>query len=358
MKAGKNRQKAAKPKQPGQIAQKNAVTSSGPPHVQPKLLRRWPQLALAAALIGVTAAYFFTPKQTPNAKPAGQAFTVTSARNGCKAPPAFMRTLGFGARASLSTSERDVLGLAAVDFDSSGKRIDMWQHPSWRSAGNLAAFALDQRGDVYVLPAPRVNLLDNPPAQQNRLYRIDGQTGALTLVLEFPVAAAVDQRNPYAGLGLGYDCDLDSLFLSSVAGSNYTTQKGKVFRVALMPTPHIAATLSDIDAFAVTSVNSTDGPALLLGSARSSEVAYIALDASGDFPAGVRPSALLSLADVGPEGNDRARKIEIAADASVIIRGTRFAYNLAQPPAQDAATVYHFGFDQTQQRYSLQRWTK
>lgn len=318
-------------------------------------------LALSLIIAFVALAYVMTPNsQKAQSKSALAAFAP---RNLCKTPPAFIRSLsanqGFGPASSLSTSERDLIGLAVVDFDpQSGKRIRAWQHPSWRSAGNLSAFALDQRGDVYVIPAPRVNLLDNPPAQQNRLYRIDSSSGEMTLALEFPVAASVNQRNPFAGLGLSYDCTLDSVFLSSVAGSTSRLQLGRVFRIALHPSAKIESTLSNIDIFAVTSVAVAGSTALLLGSARSGEISQIKLDSSGNFPPAAATKPLLNIAALGPEGNDRARKIEVASDGIVTVRGTRFAYNLAQPSAQDKATSYVFAFNTALQNYQFLRWTK
>ena len=328
--------------------------------------RHWRNfLALAVIVAFVGLAYVMTPSSQKIAAEATPKATQSafSPRNACKTPPPFMRNLsanqGFGAGSALSTSERDLIGLAVVDFDpQSGKRLREWQHPSWRSAGNLSAFALDQRGDIYVIPAPRVNLLDNPPALQNRLYRVDGNTGEMALALEFPIAAAVDQRNPFAGLGLSYDCALDSLFLTSVAGSTTSVQRGRVFRIALRPSVKIASTLAGVDMFAVASVGKADRLALLLGSARSADLLQIELDANGDFPPGARAMPLLSIAGRGPEGNDRARKIDVAPDGTLSVRGTRFAFNLAQPSAQEQATRYLFTFDAGLQRYQFQRWTK
>ncbi len=325
--------------------------------------RKFLALFLIVTFVGL--AYFMTPnsqklQSETTAKPTQSAF---SPRNLCKSPPAFMRSLsvnqGFSAGSALSSSERDLLGLAVVDFDpKSGQRVRTWQHPSWRSAGNLSAFALDQRGDIYVIPAPRVNLLENPPALQNRLYRIDGNTAEMTLALEFPVAAAVDQRNPYAGLGLSYDCALDSLFLTTVAGSTPSAQRGKVFRIALRPSVKIASSLADVDMFGVTSVTRAEQVLVLLGSARSADLMQINLDTNGNFPPDAVPKPLLSIANLGPDGNDRVRKIEIAPDGTLNVRGTRFAYNLAQPSAQEQATRYVFAFDPVLQRYQFQRWAK
>jgi len=357
----------AKPKstqRSAEIDTRNKLPSKSQAKVTPE--QHWRNfLALSLIVAFLAIAYLITPgeEETPSKPSSKSLLSAFSPRNACKAPPAFMRNLsanqGFGVGSALSTSERDLIGLAVVDFDpQSGKRLREWQHPSWRNAGNLSAFALDQRGDIYVIPAPRVNLLENPPALQNRLYRVDGNTGEMTIALEFPVAAAVGQRNPYAGLGLSYDCALDSLFLTSVAGSTPSVQRGKVFRIALRPSIQIASTLAGVDMFAVASVGKADHLALLLGSARSPELLQIELDANGNFPPGRSATPLLSIAGRGPEGNDRARKIELTTDGTLSVRGTRFAFNLAQPSAQEKATSYVFAYDAGAQSYQFQRWIK
>jgi hypothetical protein len=308
-------------------------------------------LIVALSGLAVAAVWAISTHQTPAPAKKPELLIANAARNSCKRPPAFVARLGLGANAALSTSERDLLGLAVIAQSADGQRQKYWQHPSWRMAGNLSAFAIDARGDIYVIPAPRVNLLDNPPDQQNRLYRVDGETAEMQLALEFPVTDPVNQRNPFAGLGLSYDCGLDSVFLSSVAGSTPSTQKGRIYRIALRPTPQIASVLEGLDALSVLSVDTQTGPALMLGSARTGEVSMLPLAANGDFLPNQRPIPVLDLTGIGPEGNDRARKIEINSDATITVRGMRFAYNLAQPPAQAKPTLYRFQFDLAQQRY-------
>lgn len=314
-------------------------------------------LGLIAVLffVSVAAGFWFWGQGTPPAKKVESPFIANRARNSCKGAPSFTGQANFNTPPALSTSERDQLGMALVAHDpSSGRRTQVWQHPSWRIAGNLSAFVLDKRGDVYVLPSPRVNLSDNPPALQNRLYRIDGRSAEMTLALEFPVAAAVDQRNPYAGLGLSYDCGTDSLYLSSVAGSTMEAQRGRIFKIALQPTPKIVDQIEGIDALSLLNIDSSLGNALLFGSARTSEIRALRLDDQGNFLPESVSYLLADLRGLGPEGNDRARRIDVGSDASVLIRGMRFAYNLAQPSAQASPTNYRFRFDLVKQRYVYQ----
>jgi hypothetical protein len=354
--------KRGKSKSPKDAQLSNQAVQPKPANSQ-KSVRNWLGWSAICAFAVSAALLYYLPGQPAPAQPSTASAFVP--RNLCKAPPPLIRglsaELGFGPQSALSTSERDVVGLAVVDFDpKTGKRAHIWQHPSWRNAGNLSAFALDKRGDVYVIPAPRVNLSDNPPALQNRLYRVDGASGVMTLALEFPIFAPVSGRNPFAGLGLSYDCTLDSLFLTSVAGSTPASQNGQIFRIRIFPSVQIASTLSGIDAFAVLSagIENSQSSALLLGSARTGEIVQLSLDNAGNFPSASSAKHLLSIAGLGPEGNDRARKIELSLDGTLSIRGVRFAYNLAQPAAQAHATQYIFRFDAGTGQYQFQRWQK
>lgn len=304
--------------------------------------------------LAVAAGFWYWGGSAPKEQAEKTPFVANRPRNSCKGTPAFINRANFPSPA-LSTSERDHLGMSLVaHHPTTGQRTHVWQHPSWRSAGNLSAFVVDKRGDVYVLPSPRVNLSENPPDQQNRLYRIDRESAEMTLALEFPVAAPVDQRNPYAGLGLSYDCGNDSIYLSSVAGSTYNEERGRIFRIALQPTPKISSQIDGIDALSLLSIDSSLGPALLLGSARNGEVRALQLDAQGDFRPDLTAHVLLDLRGLGPDGNDRARRIELSNEAVLSVRGMRFAYNLAQPSAQASPTTYRFRFDLTTQRYHFE----
>ncbi len=282
--------------------------------------------------------------------------------NTCKQTPQFVSALNLPGTVSLSTSERDALGLTVIATDpNNGQRTTMWQHPTWKQAGNLSALATDQRGDVYVIPSPRINLVDNPPELQNTLYKIDRQTGEMRVALKFPIAKPITQQNPFAGMGLHYDCISDSLYLSSIAGSDAKQEHGSLYRIALQPKPMIAARYDGFDAIAIASTTtsgSKHADRLLLGRARNSEVWQMALDAQGNFVG--MPAPWLDLFGLGPDGNERARKFELTTKGELKISGTKFHYNLAQPPTQLPPAKYIFVAntvgESRNEGYVFQRW--
>ena len=150
--------------------------------------------------------------------------------------PAFAQKLGFSGNAVLDTRSQDVRGIAIFDLDQNGKPTRSFQDPTWSSAGFLGPPVLDGAGNIFVAPIPAINILNNPPAKANYLYRIDTATGKMAAIMDLPTLAAPTPENPYGIMGLAYDCDTNSLYVSSVFGSTRLTQAGRIFRIDLNTT--------------------------------------------------------------------------------------------------------------------------
>lgn len=222
---------------------------------------------------------------------------------GCQAMPAFIGRTPLGQPVAIDTQQRGYTGLRLLN-PQSGRT---WQHPSWDDAGHVGAFVRDRQGNIYVAPTPEVSLKDNPPALQNRIYRIDAQTGEMALWLELPAADPPSPSNPFGTMGLFYDCDTDSLYASSLAGSTPREVKGRVYRLAVADAT-VQDQLDATDAIGVGVFNGTQGKRLYLGSARSSDVYSVALDARGNFAGDIRQEFALATL---PDGNTTSvRKFE------------------------------------------------
>jgi hypothetical protein len=258
---------------------------------------------------------------------------------GCRAMPAFVQAQGFGGQAALSTSEQQYTGLVLID-GAGGENPRIYQHPSWSSAGHLAPIQLDRRGNVFVVPAPQINVLENPAAEQNAVYRVDGTSGEMARHVELPAAAPPSDQNPFGALGLAYDCDTDSLYVSSVAGSTRREERGRLFRVDAQ-SPAILAQRDGVDAMGVGVFNGRDGKRLYYGLARAPEIWSIPLDARGDFAG--EPRLELSLEGLGPRGDDKARRIRFDG-TEMTIHGIEFNFNLVAP-TEKQETLYRFSYD-------------
>jgi hypothetical protein len=308
-----------------------------------------PLVLLGALAIGLLSQAGNSTTATP--APAASVFTGTvGSVDGCRALPPFVERLGFSRSTLLSTAERTVKGLILVEPAQDGQAPRTYQHPSWTMGGYLGANAFDAKGNLYVAPSPRVSLSENPPEKQNTIYRVDGQTGEMTVFITLPAALPITLNNPYGVMGLAYDCETNSLYASSVAGSTRGEMVGRVFRVDVNA-GQVASQLDNLDAIGVSVFNTAGGKRLYLGSARTQDVLSVALTPQGDF-AGA-PVVEFSLAGLGPDGNDKARKISFDKANNMLVNGTKFNYNLAPPPAQQRPMTYRYRYDPSTQGWGL-----
>lgn len=310
-------------------------------------------LFLSALLIGVALWLGHKPATAPVAALDGDATVrqVLGPTNGCRGLPVFPGQLGFGAGVNISTNSRQIRGLAMSERERDG-RTRFWRHQTWIDAGNLAALSIVRGGDIYVIPAPHVSLTADAASRQNRVYRVDSQTAELRVALELP-AYTPDPTNPFGTLGLSYDCDLDSLYVSSVAGSTRHQINGAIYQVRLAPEIAIASTLSGVDAMGLAVAATDRGKYLIYGEARTGDLYWVALDDTGKA-AGIAKK-LGTIDGRGPLGNDRPRRIDVLPGGDLRVHGTPFAFNLAQPAAGAPAFHYWFRFDRASARYRFER---
>lgn len=297
-------------------------------------------------LLGGFAIWLLVRPSTPATAPAATAIAFSGkvgSVDGCRIQPPFTQKLGFGRNTMLSTAERTLKGLVLVEpAQTSDAAPRTYQHPTWTMAGYLGPNTFDARGNLYVAPAPRVSLNENPPEKQNTIYKVDGETGVMSAWIALPVAAPVTLNNPYGVMGLAYDCETDSLYASSVAGSTRKEMLGRIFRIDA-GSGKILSQLDNVDGMGVSVFNTSQGKRLFAGSARTQDVLSVALTPQGDF-AGA-PQIEFTLEGLGPDGNDKARKISFDKANHMLVSGTKFNYNLAPPAAQIRPMTYRFSHD-------------
>jgi hypothetical protein len=302
----------------------------------PQTSRRWVWLVVGLLVVLlVIAGYFWfgnssnlLTKRTP--RPVGN---VTQ----CQKVPPFVGQVGFQKMPALSTSEKSRPGLWLIEAGANGRK---YQHPSWKTAGFLAPIERDREGNIFVAPAPFINILQNPPQEQNTVWRIDGKTQEMTKFVELPNDAELGPQNAFGALDIGYDCETESLYVSSVFGSTRESEKGKIYRIDLK-TQKIASKIENIDGFGLGVFNSTKGKKLYFGLARKSEIWSVDLDDKGDFASSPKPE--VSLVNLGPRGDDKARRINFS-NSEMQVFGIEFNFNLIAP-TEKQETVYRFRYD-------------
>ncbi|TXH71492.1 MAG: hypothetical protein E6Q83_01855 [Thiothrix sp.] len=196
----------------------------------------------------------------------------------CRAMPAFIKNTGLGTQVAIDTQQQGYVGVRLVQAQTG----QTWQHPTWDDAGHVGANTRDRQGNIYLVPTPEVSLAENPPALQNRIYRIDSQTGEMQTWLELPAVAQPSPANPFGAMGLFYDCDTHSLYASSLAGSTPQQAQGRLYQIDVA-SKQVVDQLEQVDAIGVGVFNGVPHKRFYFGSARSSDVYSVPLDAQGHF---------------------------------------------------------------------------
>lgn len=286
-------------------------------------------VAIFYALRGRTTAADSAPMASPVAARATSAPAVASPTAApplgpadyCRKHPRFARALGFDERAYLTTSSSELKGLALIQPNPDNTVARVYQDPSWTTAGWLGHMTFDEQGNVYLFPTPRVSLVDNPPAAQNTLYRIDSDEAQMTPLITITMDFAPSTANPFGLLGTTYDCDTHSLYAATVAGSTASAEIGKIVRIDLA-TLAVVAELQGIDPFGLTVYNEPTGKRLYFGAARSAEIYSIGLTPTGDFVG--QPELELAL----PDRTLKPWRIGWENAGDLVVRATPFDFNL------------------------------
>jgi hypothetical protein len=266
--------------------------------------------------------------------------------NECRGTPKFpIEKLGFSRAVVFSTSERLNKGLELIEPGADGtlENAKRYQHPSWTMGGYLGTFVVDSQGNVYVAPSPRISLIDNPPDKANILYKVDTQSGVMTEYLKLPSALPPSSENPYGILALTYDCDTNSLYVTSVMGSTRGKQVGRIYQINL-ETGQVVDQYDDIDTFGVAAFNLPTGKRLYFGSARTPEVYSIALDSKGNFWGQPRSEVTLNGAF------NKARRIDFNVRNQMQVRGIDFNFTLSAT-SEDRRTDYVFAYDDVNKKW-------
>jgi outer membrane protein assembly factor BamB len=273
--------------------------------------------------------------------------------NDCKTPPAFIKKTGFNpARAALSTTENRKMGLILVEFNQNGDTSNggrkYYQDSSWKKAGWLGPILIDPQGNSFVGPVPVINLIDNPPAKQNIIYKVDGNTGEMKKFIELPLAEKISPTNPYGILAFAYLCESNTMYVSTVQGSTRDTEKGFIYAVDAT-TGDIIDKISNLDAIGMGISYISGKRRLYFGSARTPDVYSVVLSKEGKFIGS--PSLEFSIADLGPRGDDKVRRIKFDKTTGYMqIYAVEFNYNLTAP-TEKQESIYAFTWNEETQKW-------
>jgi hypothetical protein len=245
----------------------------------------------------------------------------------CKAMSPFVKNLGFNASSSaFTTSDKTLMGIALIDINGV---LKPYQHPSWINRGKLGPIAIDEQGNVYATPVPFVNVLDAQRHNQNVIYKIDGSAGEMNPI--FNVAdSSINLQNAHGFVGLYYDCSSQLLYASSLQGSNKQRENGIIYCLDVKKNPaEVISKLEHTDAMGICIAYFNNNKYLFYGSTRTSLINRVQLKEDGSFSS--EKIKAFSIAGIGNQGDDRAKKLRTTVDNKLQITGMPFYYNLTAP---------------------------
>jgi hypothetical protein len=273
--------------------------------------------------------------------------TIEFQSNECKGQPAFFKNIGFNPKlTAYSTSENRKMGLHLIQFNATGDTSNggkkLYQHPSWKTAGWLGPILIDPQGNCFVGPIPVINLLDNPLAKQNIIYKVDATSGEMKPFVKLPVTDSTSTTNPYGILGFTYLCESNTLYVSTVQGSTRNEELGFIYAID-GTTGNIIDKIKNTDAIGMGISYITGKRKLYFGSTRTSDIFSISLSKKGKFDN--HPSLEFSISDIGPRGDDKARRIKFdKATGNMQVYAIEFNYNLTAP-TEKQESIYNFAWD-------------
>ncbi|MCX6047244.1 MAG: hypothetical protein NT075_19230 [Chloroflexi bacterium] len=355
----KNKSTASPP--PKMAAPANKLSTAranrtAPPSALPRQ-RIWLIGLLTLILLLAVGLFFWRRSSQPSAATPAQPTTTPALTihrpignvNACRTFPAFVATLGFSRTAFVSTDARPQKGATLIEQDAKGNIIRTYQHPSWSTAGYMGPPVVDKFGNIFLIPAPWINVLDNPTIKQNIIYKIDTKTGIMADYVHLPAAAEPSTENPYGLLGLSYDCDTQSLYATSVAGSTRNKEVGRIFQID-GATGKVLDQLDNIDAFGVMGFNGAKGKRLYFGMARTSDIRSILLDDNGHFVGESRVE--FSLAGLGAHGDEKGQRLSVDTDKILSVRSLEFDFNLIAP-TELRRTLFKYTYNANSDAWSL-----
>ena len=271
--------------------------------------------------------------------------------NECKQQPAFLKKIGFDpARSAFTTNEKRLNGISIIQFNKPGDTSNggrkLYRDSNWTKYGNMGPIQIDQQGNCFVAPVPVINLIDNPIALQNIVYKIDGNTGVMNSFVSLPVLDTLGVTNPYGIMGFAYLCETTTLYVSTVQGSTRTNERGILY--AINVAGEIIDKIENIDAFGIGIAYVNDARKLFIGSARTPDIFEISLDEKGKFIGTKKP--ITTIANLGPRGDDKARKIRFDRNGNMEIYALEFNYNLTAP-TEKQETKYLFSWNEEEKKW-------
>ena len=315
-------------------------------------MKRYYPIALAlvaVALVGYAVLRMDSPLSKPivsNAGPSSKTANILASfgkMQRCARSPRFLAQMGVAQPVMIDLSQKRYTGIALLY----GSRFTKVLHPKrWERYGHFSTYALDEQGNVYLVPTPFISIRSTTFSLQKKLFRLNTLTGKLSVFFDFDDVHP-SERNPYGVNAIAYDCNDHTLWVGAIDESDYATQKGVIYHLD----PHTRTILSryeGFDALTLMRIDTSKGSFVLAGSARDNGLYAFAIDTNSQLGSPVR---LLSI----PSATERIRKIKSVGPNRLELQTIPFSYSLIAQTAENDRIYYDAQWYPDKQRWLLRK---
>jgi hypothetical protein len=308
----------------------------------------WPIVA-ALVVVGAALGWVASLPQTPASPTRAETAAVTNrgigsfaAQKRCGRPPRFLRKLHIPQPVMIDLSQKRYTGIALLFGPEFSKAL----HPKqWEQYEHFSTYAVDEAGHIYLVPTPFISIRPTTFTLQQKLYRLDTDTGRVEIWMEFDDVRP-SERNPYGINAIAYDCRDKTLWVGAIDESDYTHQRGVIYHIDPR-TKTILSRYEGFDALTLMRIETDEGAFLLAGSARDNVLYAFRLDGGRLQP----PQALLEI----PNATERIRKIKVRGPNRLELQTIPFSYSLIAQTAEHDRTHYEAVWSPDRNRWSVRK---
>ena len=245
----------------------------------------------------------------------------------CARIPNFLYKMGIK-RPLIDLSQLHYKGIAFYY----GNRFNKVLHKKeWERFDALGTYTIDSLGNIYLTPNPFISIKPTTFNLQKAIYKMDSSSGKLErwLVID---DVKPNATNPYGLISIVYDCSSKKLIVSSIDGSNYKAQRGRIYQVD-PKTKDVVKLVDGFDALTLNMLYTKKSKYLLAGSARDSGVYLFA------FKNGKLNSNSIKLFEL-PNPSLRVRKIKVIGKNRLRLETIKFNYSLIAETTKKQRFIY------------------
>jgi len=267
-----------------------------------------------------------------------------SPRRTCARSPKFLQKIGIAQPVMIDLSQKQYTGMAL----RYGKHFRHVLHPKqWEQYEHFSTYALDNVGNVYLIPTPFISIRPTTFNLQKKLYRLDSKSGKIGIFMNFDDVRP-SANNPYGLNAIVYDCDDHTLWVAAIDESDYRQQRGVIYHID--PQTHrIMQQVNGFDALTLAIVHTSRGKYLLAGSARDSALYAFSMNKNSGMAQ--TPIRLFAL----PDPNEHIRKIKIDAQNKIALQSIPFSYSLIARASKRDRTHFEAEWLEDQQRWNVKK---